>query len=137
MTPYDEAKVERYAKLMWDSVNTRTWEDAGFALQQDFRQMARTVIDNREQLDNPREYAEVTLFKPTGKFYTTEAWRIPTEEEAREHPEFHAGDMVGPYCMKYSPDFHRIDRRGTVLVHTQEPWGYPHLFPNLPAEVVS
>lgn len=30
--------------------------------------------------------------------------------------------------MELSPDFRRIDG-GAVLVDSQEPWGYPHLFP--------
>ncbi len=60
-------------------------------------------------------FAAVTLFKPTGKYYTEESWRIPE-------------GAVGPYDMKGSPDFRRISG-GAVLVDTQEPWGYPHLFP--------
>lgn len=71
--------------------------------------------------------AKVILFKSSGKYYTEEEWRIPTREEAEAHPGFMRGDMVGPYCMKYSPDFHRIGGGGPVLVITQEPWGYPHL----------
>lgn len=58
----------------------------------------------------------VTLFKPSGKYYTEEEWEIP--EKAR-----------GPYDMDRSPDFHRIGN-GAVLIDTQEPWGYPHLFPS-------
>jgi hypothetical protein len=60
-------------------------------------------------------WATVTLFKPCGKYYTEEAWRIPA-------------DATGPYDMERSPNFHRI-RGGAVLIDTQEPWGYPHLFP--------
>lgn len=59
--------------------------------------------------------AIVILFKPSGKYYTEEEWRIPT-------------GAIGPYSMKHSPDFRRIDG-GAVLVETQEPWGFPHLFP--------
>lgn len=65
-------------------------------------------------------HAEVVLFKPSGKYYTVEYWVIPA-------------DAIGPYDMKRSPDFRRIDG-GPVLVNTQEPWGFPHLFP---AEVSS
>ena len=57
----------------------------------------------------------VILFKKSGKYYTEEQWRIP------------AG-AIGPYDMALSPDFRRIDD-GPVLVETQEPWGFPHLFP--------
>lgn len=59
--------------------------------------------------------AEVTLFKPGGKYYTTEEWRLPAE-------------AIGPYDMDRSPDFRRIGG-GPVLIDTQEPWGFPHLFP--------
>jgi hypothetical protein len=59
--------------------------------------------------------AHVLLFKPSGKYYTEEDWRIPA-------------DAIGPYDMLHSPDFRRISN-GPVLVETQEPWGYPHLFP--------
>lgn len=59
--------------------------------------------------------AEVILFKPSGKYYTVEHWTIPD-------------DAIGPYDMARSPDFRRISG-GPVLIETQEPWGYPHLFP--------
>ena len=62
--------------------------------------------------------ATVTLFRPTGRYYTVEDWNIP-EECVWE----------GPSSVKFSPDFRRIDG-GAVLVDTQEPWGYPHLFPS-------
>jgi hypothetical protein len=65
----------------------------------------------------PETFAEVTLFKASGKYYTTEKWRVP------------AG-TIGPYDMEDSPDFRRISG-GAVLVGTQEPWGYPHLFPGV------
>jgi len=59
---------------------------------------------------------EVILFKPSGKYYTTdENWRIPQ-------------GAIGPHDMIGSPDFRRIDG-GAVLIPEQEPWGYPHLFP--------
>lgn len=61
--------------------------------------------------------AEIELFKPSGKYYTTDWWEVP------------AG-AIGPYDMKDSPDFRRIDG-GAVLVLTQEPWGFPHLFPGV------
>jgi hypothetical protein len=60
--------------------------------------------------------AEVILFKPSGKYYTTEEWEVP------------AG-AIGPYDMLRSPDFRRIAGSGPVLIPSQEPWGFPHLFP--------
>jgi hypothetical protein len=60
--------------------------------------------------------ARVILFKESGKYYTEEEWEIPEK-------------AIGPYDMERSPDFRRIGN-GAVLVETQEPWGYPHLFPN-------
>jgi hypothetical protein len=59
--------------------------------------------------------AHVLLFKPSGKFYTEEDWRIPADR-----PRL-------PSDMLHSPDFRRI-AGGPVLVEG-EPWGYPHLFP--------
>jgi hypothetical protein len=61
--------------------------------------------------------ARVILFKPSGKYYTEEEWEIPI-------------GAVGPFDMDASPDFRRISG-GPVLVDTQEPWGYPHLFPGV------
>lgn len=62
--------------------------------------------------------ARVTLFKPSGKYYTEEEWVVPA-------------DAIGPYDLNRSPDFRRIGG-GAVLVDAQEPWGYPHLFPGFP-----
>lgn len=59
--------------------------------------------------------AHVILFKPSGKYCTQEDWEVP-------------GSAIGPFDMIFSPDFRRIDG-GAVLIPTQEPWGYPHLFP--------
>jgi hypothetical protein len=64
--------------------------------------------------------ATVILFKPSGKFYTEEQWRIPE-------------GAIGPWDMERSPDFRRI-ARGPVLI-TGEPWGFPHLFPAEPARI--
>lgn len=61
-------------------------------------------------------YVNVTLFKPSGKYYTREPWLIPP-------------DAIGPHDMGGSPNFRRIDG-GAVLVESQEPWGFPHLFPS-------
>lgn len=63
-------------------------------------------------------YAKVILFRESGKYYTGEEWRIPE-------------DAIGPNDMRKSPDFRRIGT-GAVLVESQEPWGYPHLFPSEP-----
>lgn len=65
--------------------------------------------------------ASVTLFKPSGKYYTSESWRVPEK-------------AIGPYDMAESPDFRRIDG-GPVLVETEahdehpedKNWGFPHL----------
>jgi hypothetical protein len=73
--------------------------------------------------------AKVILFKPSGKYYAEEEWTVP--EFVRDHsPErgTYTRKVLGPYDMDKSPDFHRIDG-GSVLVCTQEPWGFPHLFP--------
>lgn len=59
--------------------------------------------------------ARVILFKPSGKYYTEEEWEIPEK-------------CIIPYEMIHSKDFRRIGN-GPVLIPTQEPWGYPHLFP--------
>lgn len=59
--------------------------------------------------------AKVILFKENGKYYTEEEWEIPSYAK-------------GPYDMIHSADFRRIGN-GAVLVETQEPWGFPHLFP--------
>jgi hypothetical protein len=63
--------------------------------------------------------AKVILFRRSGKYYTEEEWEIPP-------------GAMGPFDMDASYDFRRIDG-GPVLVVTQEPWGYPHLFPGDPA----
>lgn len=59
--------------------------------------------------------AEVELFKPSGKFYTSESWQVPQ-------------GALGPYDLSFSCDFRRIDG-GVVVVPAQEPWGSPHVFP--------
>lgn len=80
--------------------------------------------------DEKREKVKVTLFKESGKYYTEELWEIPTREEVLERGG-NGADSIGPFCMYYSKDFRRIGGGGAVLVETQEPWGYPHLFPPL------
>lgn len=60
--------------------------------------------------------AMVQLFKPGGKYYTEEEWSVPD-------------NAIGPFDMHRSDDFRRISG-GAVLVPAQDPWGYPHLFPN-------
>ena len=85
----------------------------------------------RKTLTGPPEerYATVILFKPSGKYYTEESWRIPTR--IKDHSPMRGNYVrgpIGPFDMRHSPDFRRIDG-GAVLVESQEPWGYPHLFP--------
>lgn len=73
--------------------------------------------------ETPVRTASVTLFKPSGKYYTQEAWRVP---EGAHFPE----QMIS------SPDFHRI-AGGAVLVDAEQAaefpsalnFGTPHLFP--------
>lgn len=55
--------------------------------------------------------ATVTLFKPSGKYYTTVAWRVPVA-------------AVGPYDMALSPDFQSIDG-GAVMVDADASEHYP------------
>lgn len=72
---------------------------------------------------SPVRTATVTLFKPSGKYYTQEAWRVPE-------------GAYGPQQMAESPDFRRIDG-GAVLVDADAApecpaarnFGVPHLFP--------
>lgn len=61
--------------------------------------------------------AIVILFRRSGKYYTEENWEIPE-------------DAIVPADMIRSKDFRRISDGGAVLVESQEPWGYPHLFPS-------
>lgn len=75
-----------------------------------------------------RAKARIILFKQSGKYYTEEEWEIPTQEEVIERGG-NRGDSIGPFCMRYSKDFRRIAGSGPVLVDSQDPWGYPHLFP--------
>ena len=70
--------------------------------------------------------ATVILFKESGKYYTSESWRVPDKK------------FTGPYDMIDSPDFRRIGG-GAVLVSSDEDfdgdenWGFPHLFPGVGA----
>ena len=71
--------------------------------------------------------AKVILFKPSGKYYTEEEWRIPDKVvEYSKDRGYYTRDAIGPYDVDRSLDFRQIDG-GPVLVVTQEPWGYPHL----------
>jgi hypothetical protein len=74
-------------------------------------------------------YVEVILFKPSGKYYTTEQWEVPEQVPHEILPGLKR-DVIGPYDMEHSKDFRRIVG-GSVLIPTQEPWGYPHLFPGI------
>lgn len=73
--------------------------------------------------------AKVVLFKASGKYYTEELWRIPTEVPCDVRPGV-MRPVIGPYDMRHSPDFRRIGG-GAVLIESQEPWGYPHLLPGV------
>lgn len=75
----------------------------------------------------PLTTARVILFKASGKYYTEEAWLIPTLDEVLAGGG-NRGDATIPYCMRFSTNFRRIEG-GPILVVTQEPWGYPHLIP--------
>jgi hypothetical protein len=80
----------------------------------------------------PTKTVKVILFKPSGKFYTDERWKIPDQVPLdRGTPAYAQGlrirSVVGPFDMIHSPDFRRIDG-GAVLIESQEPWGFPHLF---------
>ena len=91
-----------------------------------------TLGDVEEVAPEPESVkVNVVLFKASGKYYTEEPWRVPVTVPhvtllGMTHPP------TGPYDMRHSPDFRRIDG-GAVLVESQEPWGYPHLFPGEPA----
>lgn len=76
--------------------------------------------------------AKVILFKPSGKYYTEEEWRLPERinDYSPERGQFWR-EVIIPADMIDSPDFRRIGG-GPVLVETQEPWGFPHLFPGEP-----
>lgn len=76
------------------------------------------VLEQIKEVGTERSHAKVILFKPSGKYYTEEQWKIPE-------------DAIGPYDMERSLHFHRIGG-GAVLVPSQEPWGFPHLFPGVP-----
>ena len=70
------------------------------------------VVNQEVENDQPEDdgTAEVKLFKRSGRYYTTERWRVPK-------------GVNFPSDMRQSPDFRRIDM-GPVLV-TSERWGFP------------
>jgi len=75
--------------------------------------LERLTRDLMRLAGQPPTHAAVILFKPGGKYYTEESWRIPE-------------GAIGPWDMANSPDF--TSRPGWfVLVPDQEPWGYPFL----------
>lgn len=93
------------------------WESVGFQNRHLCAQCVETTFARSASADDAiqGEGALVTLFKRGGKYYTEERWAIP-------------GGALGPFDMDESPNFRRIDG-GAVLVESQEPWGFPHLFP--------
>jgi hypothetical protein len=78
-------------------------------------------------------YAKVILFQESGKYYTEDYWEIPTEADLEELqkdvPLEKRVYAFLPHCMRFSKGFRRIGDAGHVLVPSQEPWGYPVLFP--------
>lgn len=87
------------------------------------------LIRDIRRVFKPERRAKVVLFKASGKYYTEEDWRVP--REVRDYSPQRGGftrEVIVPEDMRQSPDFRRIDG-GAVLVPSQEPWGYPHLFP--------
>ncbi len=72
-------------------------------------------VDIRVRLiqEDSQRKATVSLFKDSGKWYCDEDWIIPEK-------------AIGPWDMADSPDFRRIGN-GKVLVHEQEPFGFPVL----------
>jgi hypothetical protein len=102
-----KTKIRELADGAWDAL-----EDE----HRDRQLLLEHLISELQRLTGPAPtHVKVILFKPDGKYYTEEDWRIPP------------GAIV-PAAMRNSPDFHRIDG-GAVLVESQEPWGWPHLFP--------
>lgn len=89
-------------------------------------------VGDEKRHPNTINRVEVVLFKPSGKYYTTEFWEIPSRvRDTRDSGEEYTRPVIGPYDMLQSPDFRRIGG-GSVLVSSQEPWGYPALFPSEP-----
>ena len=72
--------------------------------------------------------AQVVLFKPGGKYYTEEWWVIP-DGVPSESESGRTRRTIGPYDMEYSPDWRCPGPDWHVLIPTQEPWGFPFLFP--------
>lgn len=98
-------KVQQLADQAWEDLDDET-KDRQILLEklvQDLRIAAGEVVPT----------VSVVLFKPAGKYYTEETWRMPK-------------GATGPEDMVVSPDFRRIDG-GAVLVESQAPWGYPFL----------
>lgn len=74
-------------------------------------------IESRHPGCPVHQKATVVIFKPSGKYYTTERWTIPE-------------NAIGPYDMDRAPEARRWLDKGAgwmALVETQEPWGFPHL----------
>jgi hypothetical protein len=100
-----QTRVRQLADAAWDALSDEN-KDRQIVLEQ--------LLQSLQRLAGPAPtHATVQLFKPGGKWYTDESWRIPP-------------GAIGPWDMEDSPDFHRISG-GPVLVETQEPWGYPFL----------
>jgi hypothetical protein len=85
-----QTRVRQLADAAWDALSDEN---------KDRQIVLETLIGDLRRLGGKAPtHATVQLFKPGGKWYTDESWRIPP------------GAIGGP-----------------VLVETQEPWGYPFL----------
>lgn len=98
------------------SLNVSWGDDADFTtIRKDIESLTSLVEQGLvSHLPSPT-HVDVILFKDSGKYYTEERWKIPE-------------DAIGPYDMERSVDFRRIGG-GAVLIPSQEPWGFPQLFP--------
>lgn len=76
-----------------------------------------TTIDTVIEKPGPGDTVEVEHFKESGKYNVTDMWRIPE-------------GAIGPHDMVNSPDFRDIGC--TIVVPTQEPWGYPAVLKTVP-----
>lgn len=75
------------------------------------------LAPDETSVDIPEGYAEVEHFKESGKYNVTDHWRIPE-------------NCIDPRDMKHSPDYRDIGC--TIVVPSQEPWGYPAVLKTVP-----
>lgn len=122
----DELRLARVRALLGAAANLTNDDVHAFLAQTDRPVPQKTREDyQRERLEAEaqvragRHQARVLLFNANGKYKYEEHWQTPS-------------DAIGPYDLLRSPDFRRT-QGGAVLVETQEPWGFPHLFPGQPS----